>query len=46
MDTDKNDDEPKYLKIDKVINFIDKISNMDLEKQIEIIKKEGMEGLA
>lgn len=46
MDTDKNDGEPKYLKIDKVINFIDKISNMDLEKQIEIIKKEGMEGLA
>ena len=38
-------EEPKYLKIDKVINFIDKISNFDIDTEIKIIKENGMEGL-
>lgn len=37
--------EPKYLKKDKVIDFIEEISSMDLEKIVEIIKNKGMEGL-
>lgn len=45
MSTDKKDLSPKYLKLDKVIDFIDKMSNINLEKEIEIIEKEGMEGL-
>ena len=46
MNTTKSDEEPKYLKLDKIIKFIDEISSLDLEKQIDIIKKYGMEGLA
>lgn len=36
---------PKYLKLDKVIDFIDEMSSINLEKEIEIIEREGMEGL-
>ena len=36
---------PKYLKHDKIINFIEEISNMDITDKIEIIKEKGMEGL-
>lgn len=45
MKIDKNKKEPKYLKKDKVIQFIEEMSNINLEKQMEIIQKEGMEGL-
>ena len=31
--------QPRYLKIDKVIDFIDKISNVNLEHQMILIKK-------
>lgn len=36
---------PKYLKYDKIISFIEEISNMDITDKIEIIKEKGMEGL-
>ena len=36
---------PKYLKIEKVINFIEKISDFDIKTEITIIKEKGMEGL-
>lgn len=41
----KKDCEPRYLKLDKVTNFIDKMSGINLQEEIEIINKEGMEGL-
>ena len=37
--------EPKYLKLDKIINFIEQISNMNIKDKIEIIQQKGMEGL-
>lgn len=39
------DGEPKYLKEDEVINFIEQISNMNIKEKVEIIKQKGMEGL-
>ena len=45
MSTDKNNNKPKYLKIDKVENFIDEMSNIDLDKTIKIIEEKGMGGL-
>ena len=39
------DEEPKYLKIDKLIDFIELISNMNIQDKIEVIKQKGMEGL-
>ena len=45
MITKKNNNEPKYLKIDKVEDFIDEMSNIDLEKIIKIIEEKGMGGL-
>lgn len=42
MTIDKNKTEPKYLKEDKVIDFIEKMSDIDLKKEIENLKK-GME---
>lgn len=41
----ENNNKPKYLKEDKVVSFIDQISNIDLGEKIEIIKEKGMEGL-
>lgn len=38
-------EKPKYLKLDKVILFIEKISDFDIGKKVEIIKEKGMEGL-
>jgi len=38
-------DKPKYLKEDKVINFIEEISNMSIQEKVDIIKRRGMEGL-
>ena len=32
------DDNPKYLKIDKVIGFIDEISNISIEEQMKLIQ--------
>ena len=45
MLTEKNSNELRYLKIDKVENFIDEMSNIDLEKTIKIIEEKGMGGL-
>lgn len=39
------DEEPKYLKENKVIEFIEEISNMKINDKVEIIKQKGMEGL-
>lgn len=39
------DEEPKYLKEEKVIDFIEEISNMDIQQKVDIIKHKGMEGL-
>jgi len=39
------DEEPKYLKQFKIIDFIEKISSMNIKDKIEIIKQKGMEGL-
>lgn len=39
------DKEPKYLKYNKVVEFIEKISNFNIEEQVNIIKEKGMEGL-
>ena len=36
---------PKYLDKTKIINFIDKVSDLDLENEIKIVNKKGMEGL-
>ena len=41
----ENNNKPKYLKEDKVVSFIDQISNIDLGEKVEIIKEKGMEGL-
>lgn len=41
----ENNNKPKYLKEDKVNDFIDKISNIDIEEKIKIVKEKGMEGL-
>jgi len=39
------DEEPKYLKQFKIIDFIEEISNMNIQENIEKIKQKGMEGL-
>lgn len=39
------EEKPKYLKESKIIDFIEEISSMNIEDKIEIIKREGMEGL-
>ena len=39
------DEKPKYLNKSKVIDFIDNISNIDIQERIEVIKENGMEGL-
>lgn len=39
------DGEPKYLKEAKIINFIDEISEMNIQDKIEIINQKRMEGL-
>lgn len=35
----------RYLNIDKVIKFIEDMSNINLEEQVERIKQKGMEGI-
>lgn len=35
----------KYLKQEKVIQFIEEIASINIEKQIEIINRKGMEGI-
>jgi len=37
--------EPKYLKQDKIIWFIEEMSNMDMQDKIKTIEEKGMEGL-
>ena len=37
--------EPKYLKLEKIIQFIKKMSNINLEQQVELIKQKRMEGM-
>ena len=39
------DGEPKYLKESKVIDFIEEISEMNIEDKIQEIKQKGMQGL-
>ena len=39
------DGNPKYLKLDKILDFIEKMSNIDIKNKIEIIKQKGMEGI-
>ena len=39
------DKKPKYLSESKVINFIEEISNINIQDKIKIIKQNGMEGL-
>lgn len=36
---------PKYLKKDKIIEFIEKISSLDINEQTKIIQKYGMKGI-
>ena len=36
---------PKYLKVDKIIDFIEEISNMNIQDKIETIEQNGMKGL-
>ena len=38
-------EQPKYLKKAKLVDFIEEISNMNIEEKVEIIKQKGMEGL-
>ena len=38
-------EEPEYLKLNKIIDFIEKISDFDIESEVKIIKEKGMEGL-
>lgn len=38
-------EKPKYLNESKIIDFIEEISNMDIQEKVEIIKQKGMEGL-
>lgn len=39
------DGSPKYLDKDKIINFIEEISSLNLKDIIKIVKEKGMEGL-
>jgi len=39
------DAEPKYLKMSKLEEFIEIISDMSIQEKVEIIKQKGMEGL-
>ena len=39
------EEKPKYLKLEKVIKFIEKISDFDLETEVKIIGEKGMEGI-
>ena len=34
-------EEPKYLKLEKIIQFIEEVSNMDLKQQAEVIKRKA-----
>ena len=45
MIRDKNKTKPKYLKIEKIIDFINIMSGIDLEKEIKIVKEKGTKGL-
>ena len=39
------ENEPKYLKLEKMIQFIEEMSNINLEQQVEMIKQKRMEGM-
>lgn len=39
------EDKPKYLTEEKVIQFIEEISDLSMKEQIKIIQEKGMEGL-
>ena len=34
-------EKPKYLKLEKIIQFIEEVSNIDLQQQTEIIKRKA-----
>ena len=37
--------ETKYLKLGKIINYVEELSNINMQEKVEIIKQKGMEGL-
>ena len=39
------DGEPKYLKLDKIVKFIEEISDVNIQDILNIIKQKGMDGL-
>ena len=39
------EDEPKYLQLKKIMQFIEKMSNMDIEQQVKLIEQKRMEGM-
>ena len=39
------EEQPKYLKKDKVMKYIEKVSDFNIKEEVEIIKQKGMEGL-
>ena len=39
------DGNSKYLKLDKMLDFIEKMSDINIENEIKIIKQKGMEGI-
>lgn len=39
------EDKPKYLKLQKITQFIEEMSNIDLRQQVELIKQKRMEGM-
>ena len=36
---------PKYLKLEKIVQFIEKISDINLKEQAELIEQKGTEGI-
>lgn len=45
MMIDENKTEPQYLNKEKVINFIEKMSDLNLDEQIKKVEEKGMGGL-
>ena len=39
------EEQPKYLKRDKVVEYIEKVSDLNIKDGVKIIKEKGMEGL-
>lgn len=39
------EEQPKYLERDKVVEYIEKVSDFNITDEVKIIKEKGMEGL-